>query len=102
MFGLSHYRATVHSLVGLAMQTNKGIVLAQALVEYPRRQVILLPSVNVIERICAKVMTAYNPPDLQNIDGGASLGRASSKTRPVAGAPSGFEIFRTIAAMHNQ
>ncbi|KVD75137.1 Tn3 family transposase [Burkholderia ubonensis] len=56
-FNLSHYRTAVHALVGLAMQTDKGIVLAQALVEHLRRQAILLPKVAVIERICAEAIT---------------------------------------------
>lgn len=56
-FNLSHYRTAVHALVGLAMQTDKGIVLAQALVEHLRRQTILLPREAVIERICAEAIT---------------------------------------------
>ncbi|KVZ49419.1 hypothetical protein WL29_28965 [Burkholderia ubonensis] len=56
-FNLSHYRTSVHALISLAMQTNKGVVLAQALVEHLRRQAILLPRDAVIERICAEAIT---------------------------------------------
>jgi len=56
-FTMRHYRAAVRSLDELAWQTDKGIVLASALVENLRRQSILLPSMNVIERICAEAST---------------------------------------------
>ncbi len=42
-FNVSHYRTVVYALVSLAMQTDKGVVLAQALVEHLRRQGNLLP-----------------------------------------------------------
>jgi hypothetical protein len=35
---MSHYRQAVHTLTELAMQTDKGIVLASALIEQLRRQ----------------------------------------------------------------
>lgn len=56
-FGTEHYRAAVESLEDLAWQTDKGILLAEALVKYFRSQSILLPSINVIERICAEANT---------------------------------------------
>jgi len=49
--------SAVDSLGELAWQTDKGIVLAEALTQYLRNQLILLPSVNVIERICAEAIT---------------------------------------------
>lgn len=51
-----HYRAAVHSLDALASQIDKGIVLAFALVENLRRQSVLIPSLDVIERICAEAI----------------------------------------------
>ncbi|EEE07280.1 Tn3 family transposase [Burkholderia multivorans] len=54
---VANYRAAVQSLVDLAMQTDKGIVLAQALIDHLRRQAILLPGADVIERICAEAIT---------------------------------------------
>jgi TnpA family transposase len=59
-FTTRHYRPAVHGLDELAAQTDKGIVLATALVESLRRQGVLLPTVNVIERICAEAITRAN------------------------------------------
>jgi TnpA family transposase len=49
--------AVVDSLSGLAWQTDKGLLLAEALTQHLRNQLILLPSVNVLERICAEAIT---------------------------------------------
>ena len=57
---MHHYRAAVHSLDDLAWQTDKGIVLATSLVENLRRQNIMLPTLDVIERICAEAVTRAN------------------------------------------
>ena len=57
---LGHYRAAVHSLDELALQTDKGIVLASALTESLRSKRVLLPTVDVIERICAEAITRAN------------------------------------------
>ena len=57
---MHHYREAVHSLDDLAWQTDKGIVLATSLVENLRRQNILLPTLDVIERICAEAVTRAN------------------------------------------
>ena len=56
-FTMRHYRAAGQVLESLAWQTDKGIVLAEALVEDLRRQSILLPSIKVLERICARCQT---------------------------------------------
>ena len=56
-FTMRHYRLAVHGLDDLAWQTDKPIVLASALVANLRRQSVLLPSVDVIERICAEAIT---------------------------------------------
>jgi TnpA family transposase len=50
----------VRGLDELAWQTDKGITLASALVDSLRNQAILLPSINVIERICAEAITRGN------------------------------------------
>jgi hypothetical protein len=49
-FTMSHYRQAVHTLTELALQTDKGIVLAGALIEHLRRQSIILPALGAIER----------------------------------------------------
>lgn len=56
-FTMEHYRPAVHSLDELARQTDKGITLANALIQNLRNQSILMPSINVIERICAEAIT---------------------------------------------
>ena len=57
---LSHYRVAVHGLSELALQTDKGIVLAKALVESLRSKGVLLPTVDVIDRICAEAISRAN------------------------------------------
>ena len=52
-FTMSDYKREVHTLTELALQTDKGIVLASALVENLRRQSIILPVINAIERASA-------------------------------------------------
>jgi len=59
-FTMSHYRQAVHTLTELAMQTHKGIVLASALIEHLRRQSIILPALNAIERVSAEAITRAN------------------------------------------
>lgn len=56
-FGVEHHRAAVESLEETSWQTDKGILLADALLQYLRSKLILLPSINVIERICAEAIT---------------------------------------------
>ena len=59
-FGVKHYRSAVQGLDDLARQTDKGVVLATALIQSLRSQSILLPSVGVVERICAEAVTRGN------------------------------------------
>lgn len=59
-FTLRHYRPALHALDDLASQTDKGILLAAALIESLRSRSILLPSISVIERICAEAITRGN------------------------------------------
>jgi TnpA family transposase len=55
-FSMDFYRTSVESLEELAWQTDKGVLLANVLTQYLRSQLILLPSINVIERICAEAI----------------------------------------------
>lgn len=50
----------VEYITALATETTKGIILAEHLVNYLRGQKILLPTVLVIEKICAQAMTQAN------------------------------------------
>ncbi|MBY0545567.1 MAG: Tn3 family transposase [Gammaproteobacteria bacterium] len=59
-FTLSTYREKLAMLEDLAMHTDKGIVLAATLIEQLRGQHILLPSINVMERLCSEAITKAN------------------------------------------
>jgi uncharacterized protein DUF4158 len=50
-FSTRHYRALSEWLVPTALQTTRGVVLAQAVLEELRRRVIVLPPAAVIERL---------------------------------------------------
>ena len=56
-FSMSYYKPAVQNLETTAWQTDKGIVLIKELIESFRNQKILLPSIYVIERICAEAIT---------------------------------------------
>lgn len=59
-FTMEIYGESLVFLDSLAMQTDKGIFLAATLVEHLRSKLILLPSVNVIERLCSEAITKAN------------------------------------------
>jgi hypothetical protein len=59
-FGLVHYRQAVHATTELAMQIDKGIVLASSVLDSLRHRHIILPALDVIERICAEAITRAN------------------------------------------
>jgi len=56
-FSARHYRTLAEWLEPTAMQTTRGMVLAQAVVEELRKRLIVLPPVTVIERLCAEATT---------------------------------------------
>jgi TnpA family transposase len=56
-FAFADYQRFVHQLAELAQQTDRGIVLAEALVEMLRQQRIILPALEVIERVCSEALT---------------------------------------------
>lgn len=59
-FSMQHYYTSVHHLHDLALQSDKGFILAIELIEKLRRNNVLMPSLNVIERICAEAITQAN------------------------------------------
>lgn len=59
-FGLHHFRQLVTNLTEMAMQTDKGILLASKAVELLREKQVILPALRVIERICLKAITNAN------------------------------------------
>ena len=59
-FGLDHFRQAVHALTELALQTDKGVVLAGHALDLLRRSQVIVPTLDVIERICAEAVTRAN------------------------------------------
>lgn len=59
-FSVSDFRTLVHSLADLAMQTDKGLVLATQALETLRQRHTILPALTVIERACAEAVTRAN------------------------------------------
>jgi hypothetical protein len=59
-FGLAHYRQAVHATTDLALQTDKGIVLASSVLDALRHRHIILPTLDVVERVCAEAITRAN------------------------------------------
>jgi TnpA family transposase len=59
-FGLSDFRFLVKTLADLAMQTDKGVVLAAHALEALRQRKVILPTLTVIERACAEAITRSN------------------------------------------
>lgn len=56
-FSTTNYRHLVLHLAELAKQTDRGIVLAEALIGLLRQQRVILPGIDVIERICGEALT---------------------------------------------
>jgi len=56
-FSLVDYRRLIPPIADLAQQTDRGIVLAEALVEMLRQQRVILPPLDVIERVCSEALT---------------------------------------------
>ncbi len=59
-FGITHFRYMVSSMTDLAMQTDKGLMLASHMIDILREKRIILPSLDVIERICVKAIINAN------------------------------------------
>lgn len=59
-FGLPDFRKLVHGLAVLAMQTDKGVVLAANALETLRQQRIILPAWTVVDRACSEAVTQAN------------------------------------------
>lgn len=57
---MGHYRQAVQLLTEMALQTDKGIVLASTLIEHLRQQSVILPALNAVERASAEAITRAN------------------------------------------
>ena len=55
-FDRDHFRAEVEHLTELAAQADRGMALATTLVERLRQQRVILPPIDVIERVCAHAL----------------------------------------------
>jgi len=56
-FAIGDYRRLVQELAEVARQTDRGIVLAETLIGLLRQQRVILPTVDVIERVCSEALT---------------------------------------------
>lgn len=59
-FGKVHHRQAIHTTTKLALQTDKGIVLVNNVIDTLRHRHIILPTLDVVERICAEALTRAN------------------------------------------
>lgn len=59
-FRLSDFRFLVRSLTDLAMQTDKGLVLAIQALASLRQRGVILPVLSVVDRACAEAITRAN------------------------------------------
>lgn len=55
-FGLTHYRWLVHELTATALQTDKGLLLAEQALETLRQRRVILPALSVIDRACGEAL----------------------------------------------
>ena len=56
-FGLADFRLLIKGLTDLAMQTDKGLVIALQATEMLRQRQVILPALKVIDRACAEAIT---------------------------------------------
>ena len=56
-FAITDYRHFIHHLAELAQKTDRGILLAETLIGLLRHKRILLPTLDVIERVCSEALT---------------------------------------------
>jgi hypothetical protein len=60
-FGPAHFRQAVHALTEIALQTDKGFVLEGHALDSLRAQHVIVPALDVVERVCAEAITRANP-----------------------------------------
>ncbi len=59
-FGLSHFRTQLKALTQVALQTDKGVLLASQAVQSLRHNRIVVPELRVIDRLCVKAIARAN------------------------------------------
>lgn len=113
----THYHRQVEVLSNLALQTDKGIVLATALVHTLRVQQVIIPPLAVVERVCAEAMTRgtrrvyqtltdpLTPEQCSQLDGLLEVGE-DTQISPLAwlrqppGGPGARSILTHIKRLH--
>lgn len=60
IFNNSHYELILQELLPLTKQTDKGIIITKEAIILLRKSAIVLPSLAVIERLCAEAITIGN------------------------------------------
>ena len=86
LLSVADYRCLAGWVTTLAMQTSKGIVLVQEVIEEMRRRRLLLPLITVIERMCAKAATrAFIAGTKTNALLRVVLGRSASHPKQISG-----------------
>ena len=79
-FDRSYYRELIDWLMPLALQTTQGMVLAHAVANELRARRILLPTVALIEKMCAIALTRAEREAFRRLTSGAH-GQASRRPR---------------------
>ena len=69
-FSRNHYAEYVKYISQFAIETDKGIVLAQQLISHLRSKRVLLPTPLVIEKICAESITLANKTIYERLNKG--------------------------------
>lgn len=57
-FALADYRRWIGDLAELAQRSDRGMVLAEALLEGLRAENVIIPTLDVLERVCSEALTA--------------------------------------------
>jgi TnpA family transposase len=66
-FSLATFRETLHVLTDVALQIDKGIILARQALEYLRQRNVMMPPLRVIERLCGMAIAQSNRRIYQNL-----------------------------------
>jgi TnpA family transposase len=66
-FSLKTFRITLKVLADVALQTDKGMILAKYVLDYLRDENVIIPPLRVIERLCAMAIAHSNRKIYQNL-----------------------------------
>ena len=92
-FAAADYRHLVQQLAELAKQTDRGIVLAEAFVDLLRQQCIILPALDVIDRVCSEAFPpGFSPAFAQGVCAGSFLAQPDTVPSAAGDPPRGFHL----------